>query len=86
MVKSMFVNRRGLHSVTPVRSRRQASVVDDLEVEVRVDDGWVRGCLHARRRVDGRWEALVDYPDALGRVTRRWFSHRHLRAVHEPES
>jgi hypothetical protein len=86
VARSLFVNRRGLHSVTPAISRFQGSHVDNVDVEVQVADVWVRGSIHARRHANGQWEALVSYSSSGGMAVTGWFSSRRIRAIHEHEA
>ena len=89
VARSLFVNRRGLHSVSRAISQLQGPNVDnvDVDVEVQVADGWVRGSIQARRSANGQWEALVNYTCGGGTAITGtgWFSSRRIRAIHERE-
>jgi len=59
----------------------------DVDVEVQVADGWVRGSIQARLSANGQWEALVNYTSGGGTAITGtgWFSSRRIRAIHERE-
>jgi hypothetical protein len=53
-------------------------------VEVRVDNGWVRGITHARRRLDGRLQFLVRYSlvgETVDEPRTDWFFSNDMRAT-----
>jgi hypothetical protein len=78
-----FVGRAGLHAVSQSTLGREPAF-EEVEVEVKLDDGWARGLLQERRRFGRQWEARVRYvTDGPGRdqveVGERWFSSRRIR-------